>query len=253
MHIYRCLLELKEATFFASREVNALFQTEAVVGNYALTYALGLCHAPYHAEGGPRYQEDLKAVAAFDIYVTPATLEEPFRYTFAQFNGLSEGYFSAMANNALVAPGTGQWAERDGNHWYIRGEDNSRKRVSPANFPQIGRIRMLAAENRATFHVFSAQPLILPNYIRLGKFMSKAKVTAVNLPWQRVDGVEQTVKDYLNPTDLAHETSLRVYDVLSVRPAPLIRNAAVSGPLYRIESARESYYLPAGMRYLSRL
>ena len=253
MFIYRCLLELKEATFFASREVNALFQTEAVVGNYALTYALGFCHAPYHVEGGPRYEEDLKAVAEREIYVTPATLEDPFRYTFAQFNGLSEGYFSAMGNNALVAPGTGQWAERDGNHWYIRGEDNSRKRVAPANFPQIGRVRLLAAENRAIFHVFSAQPLSLPSYIRLGKFMSKARVTAVDVPWRRVDEQEQTVHDYLNPTDLARETSLRVYDVLSVRPAPLIRNAAISGPLYCIESAKDLYYLPAGMRYLSRL
>jgi CRISPR-associated protein Csc1 len=252
MHIYRGMLELKEATFFASREVNALFQTDAVIGNYALTYALGLCQAPYRTDGGPRYQEDLSALAEQGVYVTPGSLLEPFRYVFAQFNGLSEGYFSAMANNALAVPGTGQWAERDGQHWYIRGEDNSRRRVSPANFPQIGRIRMLAAENWARFHVFSEQPLNLPAYIRLGKFMSKAKVTVEEVRWQRTEGNEETIRDYLNPTDLSHETNLRIYDVLSVRPAPLIRNAALTGPLYRIE-AKTPYHLPAEMRYLARL
>lgn len=250
MHIYRCDLELKEATFFASREVNALFQTEAVVGNYALTYALGLCAAPYHATGGPRYQEDLSSVAARGIYVTPATLDGTPRYLFAQFNGLSEGYFSAMANNALAAPGTGQWAEKEGQHWYIRDAQGGRRRVFPANFPQIGRIRMLAPENRAVFYVLSENPVALPSYIRLGKFMSKAKVTAREVSWRIVEGREETVRPYLNPTDLPRDLSLRVFDVLSVRPAPLIRNAAITGRLYQVEGET---YLPCGMRFLSRL
>ena len=43
MHIYRCKFELMENLFFASREVNNFFQTEPVIGNYALAYALGLC------------------------------------------------------------------------------------------------------------------------------------------------------------------------------------------------------------------
>lgn len=250
MHIYHCSLELKEATFFASREINALFQTEPVIGNYALAYALNLCASPYQAEAKPRYEQDLRAVADRGIYVTPATLNHAPRYTFAQFNGLSEGYFSAMANNALAVPGTGQWAERDGNHWYIRDSGNLRRRISPANFPQIGRMRLLAAENRATFYVFSENTMSLPAYIRLGKFMSKAKVTTREVRWQTVDEREETVTPYLNPTDLPNTVSLRVYDILSVRPAPLIRNVVMTGPLYHLE---DNTFLPQGMRFLARL
>ena len=50
MHIYRCEFELMEHVFFASREVNDYFQTEAVVGNYALAYALGFCQSEYYNE-----------------------------------------------------------------------------------------------------------------------------------------------------------------------------------------------------------
>ena len=42
MVIYRLELTLLEKVFFASREIDELFQTEPVLGNYALTYALGL-------------------------------------------------------------------------------------------------------------------------------------------------------------------------------------------------------------------
>src|SRR5262245_149007 len=47
MVIYRLELILLEKVFFASREIDELFQTEPVLGNYGLTYALGLAVSPY--------------------------------------------------------------------------------------------------------------------------------------------------------------------------------------------------------------
>ena len=69
MHIYRCEFELMENLFFASREVNNFFQTEPVIGNYALAYALGLCHSSYHNDGDITYATDLERLNEASIYV----------------------------------------------------------------------------------------------------------------------------------------------------------------------------------------
>ena len=49
--IYRCDLTLLEPTFFSSREISNYYQTAPLIGNYALAYALGLCHSPYYNNG----------------------------------------------------------------------------------------------------------------------------------------------------------------------------------------------------------
>src|ERR1043166_6318002 len=74
MFVYRLELTLWEKVFFASREIDELFQTEPVLGNYALTYALGLAVSPYRLserEDRPSYREDLSALNEKSIYVTP--------------------------------------------------------------------------------------------------------------------------------------------------------------------------------------
>ena len=85
MHIYRCEFQLMESLFFASREVNNFFQTEAVIGNYALAYALGLCHAGYHNDAEITYAQDLEKLNEAGIYVTPGTLTEKPRFTVTRF------------------------------------------------------------------------------------------------------------------------------------------------------------------------
>ena len=43
VEIYRASLTLKEHTYFASREIGIFYESEPLIGNYALAYALGLC------------------------------------------------------------------------------------------------------------------------------------------------------------------------------------------------------------------
>ena len=43
VQIYRADLTLMEHTYFASREIGTLYESEPLIGNYALTYALGFC------------------------------------------------------------------------------------------------------------------------------------------------------------------------------------------------------------------
>jgi len=236
MHIYRCELELMESVFFASREINNLFQTEPVIGNYALTYALGFCRAAYHNDGEITYERDLAELNAQGIYVTPATLTHPPRFTLTQFNALTEGWWFTMEQNAITVDRARIFDER--------------KKARAANFPQIGRLKLLSLGNRARFYVLSESALNIPHYVRLGKFDSKAKVTPHEEQFRIIKDEQRVVPFYLNPVDLHNTVKVGVHDLLSLRPTPLIRNAHLYGDFYQLS---EGVALPVGSRFTARL
>ncbi len=232
MYIYRCEFELMENLFFASREVNNFFQTEPVIGNYALAYALGLCRASYHNDGEINYATDLEQLNKNGIYITPGTLTEKARFTVVQFNAISDSYWFQMEQNAISV-----------NRERIF---NPRLKARAANFPQIGRLKLLSVGNRGVFYVTSREEFRVPRYIRLGKFMSKVKISARKQPYREVHRETMTYPNYLNPNDLPSEMQLGMFDLLNIRPTPLIRNAQLSGNFYRLTDDAQTL-LPAGM------
>ena len=228
MHIYRCEFKLMENLFFASREVDNFFQTEAVIGNYALAYALGLCQASYHNEGEITYAEDLEKLNKAGIYVTPGTLTEEPRFTVVQFNALSDSYWYQMEQNAISV--------------------NSRLVARAANFPQIGRLKLLSIGNKGVFYLTSRDEFRVPRYIRLGKFMSKTKISAYKQNYRENTAENVSYCNYLNPNDLPPETQIGMFDMLNIRPTPLIRHVQLSGDFYQLADDDETQ-LPAGMRF----
>lgn len=244
-YIYRCRLRLLETTFFSSREISDLYQTEAFIGHIALCYALGLAPSRYYNE--PKrvyYRDDLTVLNEQDIYVTPATIQGNARFVLGQFNAQPESYWSAMGNNTLVTAPEGMWAERDQKTWYIT-DGTRRTKVGVENRPQIGRIRALALGNEAEFFVISATPRALPGYIRLGKWMSKARVTT-SLAQIIAETERGQLQHLLAPADLPATSQLLAYDLLSVSPTPLVRNAYLAGPCYQLD---RTTLVPQGMRF----
>ncbi len=122
MRVYQGTLTLQEHLYFASREIGILFASEPVLGNYALTYALGLCHSPYYWNGGPRYKQDLLPLNEAGVYVTPGAFEQ-FYFAFQQFNAQTDTYYSRFDQNAIATV--------------------PRQKARPTNFPQTGKLRML--------------------------------------------------------------------------------------------------------------
>lgn len=235
MRIYRGTLVLKEHVYFASREIGILFATEPMIGNYALTYALGLCHAPYYWNGGPRYRQDLLPLNEADIYVTPAAFRD-FYFAFQQFNAQTDTYYSRFDQNAIAT---------------VRGQV-----ARPNNFPQNGKLRMLGLGSRGHFYLLNGQDraLNLPRYIRLGKFNSKARVDWAEVGAQPFDGEDVLVRNALNAADLPASADVRILSLLSVHPAPLVTSALFSGRGWRLapgaaSEAREDDVLPEGLRY----
>ena len=243
--IYRCELRLLEQTFFSTREISNLYQTEAFIGHLALCYALGLAPSRYYNDGKSiHYREDLAILNERGIYITPATIQGAARFTLGQFNAQPDSYWSAMGNNALVVVPQGMWAKKDGNTWYITDGVTQRK-YGVENRPQFGRIRALAVGNRAEFFVISETELTLPNYIRLGKWMSKARliIKPTRIAGEQADG---TIPFLLAPADLASTSQLLAYDLLNVAPTPLVRNSRITGDCYVLD---QQTLLPKGMRF----
>ena len=245
MLIYRCDLTLMEATFFSSREVSNLYQTEPLLGNFALAYAFGFCRSPYHNKGEILYREHLGALNVEGIYVTPGTIIGSPQFILRQFNAQTDTYWSAFGTGFIAARSEHGWSEKDGTHWYPIKPDGSRgSRFRPTNRPQHGRMRMLASGNRAVCYVLSREALTLPRYIRLGKFMSKAKVESQELAFENVEHSVRQVSILLNPADLENDSQLNVFDLVSVPPTPLVRNAHIEGAFYKIA---DGTWLPQGM------
>jgi len=237
MYLYRADLTLMEHTYFASREVGTLYESEPLIGNYALTYALGFCAAPYNWSGLPRYKQDLSPLNEQGIYVTPATFKPgKLRYVFSQFNAQTDSYYFRFDQNAISS--------------------NPGKKAKAMNFPQNGKIRMLGLDSQATLYVLSTQDLSarLASYIRLGKFHSKAR-----LEWEHLSLVntqpeesERSIEFLLNAVDLppALLANLRTFSVYNIYPAPLLSRCRLQAPFWQgIDKNKQKVFLPAGMRY----
>lgn len=252
MLVYQCELTLLENTFFSSREINDLYLTEPLIGNYALTYALGFAQAPYRNTGEIYYYEHMSRLNEREIYITPATIpegQEP-KFSFSQFNSVPDGYWYAMGKNCLVQRPDGCDAVYDAKNkvWYIVNRRTGKKTKERAvNYPQVGFIKMMGIGTVLHFFVISIHDLKLPRYIRLGKFMSKARV-AVTLYENPtiVSRKHQTVRYLLNPLDLPEGMQVTSYDTYNIHPVPLIRNANLTGQFIRLS---DNLYLPANMKF----
>jgi CRISPR-associated protein Csc1 len=234
MNIYECQITLHENTFFSSREVNNFYQTEALIGNYALSYAFRFVNAPYNATK-VMYREHLSTLNAKGLYVTPAKVLDKASFAISQFNATSETYWSRVEQNAITTD--------------VNAKIGKANKARAANLPQIGFLKMLGIGSNFRCYVLSQEELNLPNYIRLGKFMSKAKVKVVH-HWSDIRQSEHehtfTSHTLLNPVDLSPETSLGIYDLYSIHPVPLIDHARLTSHVYELN---KEVYLPVGMRY----
>ncbi|MFL5659025.1 MAG: type I-D CRISPR-associated protein Cas5/Csc1 [Ktedonobacteraceae bacterium] len=202
MLITICHLTLHDYLFYASREMGRLYETEKYLHNYGLTYALGLAKSPYtNLTQVPRYSEDLDGMNKQGVYVTPA---HPLRYTFS---------FSTfkMANV---------------NYYNFTPQISSNQVV-------FGRSKELAPESTFEFFVLSGKEVALPHWVRLGKWMSKARVDI------RAQGVARTrqgtfrADGALNPLDLS--LLPENCNIVAMAPASLITNVFCTGSYYEFD------------------
>jgi CRISPR-associated protein Csc1 len=230
--IHRCLLELHDSVYYATREIGRLYETEPVIHNYALCYALRLvdsdryatCVAEEHsyryfcAEQVPKYEEHLTPLNQQGIYITPAR---------------------SLSHAAIL----NTWKYAD-NRYHAEMEKTQK------NIPSFGRTKEIAPESQFEFFALSDKPLRLPRWIRLGKWMSKAEVEIVETQEVRRSTTEKEfIFPYpLNPLDVMFSHQVIRYDVINMPPVSLIQNVKLRGQYYEFDKLK----IPVGMQYCFR-
>ncbi|MEA5513789.1 type I-D CRISPR-associated protein Cas5/Csc1 [Nodularia sp. UHCC 0506] len=228
--IYRCQLELHDSLYFATREIGRLYETEPIIHNYALCYALGLVDSKIYSttvaeehsyryfcpEQVPKYEEHLTPLNQQGIYITPAR---------------------SIKHSAVL--NTWKYAN---NNYHVEMEKTQK------NIPSFGRAKEIAPESQFEFFVISQKPITLPKWIRLGKWMSKAEVTVAELRKSKTFSGVFTCKYPLNPLDVMFTHQVISYDVVNMPPVSLIQNVQMRGEYYQFEGISE-LKLPARMEY----
>ncbi|MBD2454636.1 type I-D CRISPR-associated protein Cas5/Csc1 [Nostoc sp. FACHB-87] len=228
--IYRCELELHDSLYYATREIGRLYETEPVIHNYALCYALGLVDSEVYSttvveehsyryfcpEQVPKYEEHLTPLNKQGIYVTPAR---------------------AITHTAIL--NTWKYAN---NNYHVEMEKTQK------NIPSFGRAKEIAPESIFEFFVISQKELKLPKWIRLGKWMSKAEVTVEKLPQPQTTEGLFTCKYPLNPLDVMFTNQVISYDVVNMPPVSLIQNVQMRGQYYQFKEMQD-IKIPARMEY----
>ncbi|WP_414577547.1 type I-D CRISPR-associated protein Cas5/Csc1 [Anabaena sp. CCY 9402-a] len=228
--IYRCQLELHDSLYYATREIGRLYETEPIIHNYALCYALGLVDSQIYSttvaeehsyryfcpEQVPKYEEHLTPLNHQKIYVTPAR---------------------SIRHSAIL--NTWKYAN---NNYHVEMEKTQK------NIPSFGRAKEIAPESQFEFFVISQKELKLPKWLRLGKWMSKAELTVEQLPKpQNAEGLF-TCKHPLNPLDVMFTNQVISYDVVNMPPVSLIQNVQMRGQYYQFTEMKD-IKIPARMAY----
>jgi CRISPR-associated protein Csc1 len=232
--IYCCCLELHDSLYYATREIGRLYETEAVIHNYALCYALGLVDSEVYSttvseehsyryfcpEQLPKYEEHLVPLNQQGIYVTPA-----------------------HSIHHTTTLNTWKYAN---NNYHVEMEKTQK------NIPSFGRAKEIAPESKFEFFVISQKQLKLPKWIRLGKWMSKAEVQTQEVTEFKLKTSDFTFPYPLNPLDVMFTHSVVSYDVVNMPPVSLIQNVSIrQGEYYEFENLNKSekLRLPARMQY----
>src|SRR5581483_3688230 len=222
MILYHCRLTFHDNLYYETRTLGRLYETGRLLHNIALCYALGLAQTPYfHANDTPRYAEELAPLNDASIYVTPAAGED-VQYAVHTFKLGDE-------RNAV-------FMER-----------------SNVNIPTYGRAKEISVGSRFRFGVLSEQPLTFPRWLRMGLWMSKAHLEVSEIPLQYLTQQRsETISAYpLIPADIPDAATLRLFDLVSMRPSSLVENALVEAGAWWVGTLPNGSQvcLPGGLRH----
>lgn len=219
VHLYDCTLTFHDNLFYETRAMGRFYETGRLLHNIALSYALGFAQTPFHhADDIPQYASELAALNDAGVYVTPASGID-VRFVINTFKYGDE-------RSAIMM------------------EKSNR------NLPTFGRAKEIAVGSRFRFGVLSESALSFPQWIRMGLWMSKARLE-VSSPIPLTPISEETthiVRTYpLNPADLPDAALLKMFDLVAMRPSNLVENAEIYSDTWWQGS--DKLFLPAGMRY----
>jgi CRISPR-associated protein Csc1 len=222
VRVRRYLLTLADGVYFATREMGTLVETERYLHNYALSYALfndSIIRSPFFAPSHrPTYAHDLGMLNDAGVYVTPAR-PLAIQYQLVTYKIAQTTYHQRA------------------------------QRFESPNYPRnIGRVKELAPGSSFEGYVFGADQVVLPRWIRLGKWMSKTEVRVLSDERVQPHEGDFACRHALNPLDIGG-ARVGVFNLISMPPVSLIVNAQLHGSYVTVGQGSDEVHLPWGMRY----
>lgn len=203
---YRIRIELEDYLFFSSMEKGKVAETAPLLHNYALAYALSWAISPYYQEKqAPGYEKQLKPLNEEGVYIFPASPLE-VTHRLMQYNTTPEPL------------------------WMMRPQS--------LGYPNWGFIKCIRPGSRFETYVVSHNPLSFPPRIRLGKWMSQARLEVEEVALERGTGKSSPVMVNVQDLPRLPATFTSMYNLL---PTRLVKEAeweeAVEG--YWVKKAAE--------------
>lgn len=227
MRIYELKIVMHDFLFYSSREIGYLWETIPVIHNYALTYALGFCKSNYHSPNPqiPLYDKHLSEVNCRKLYVTPAMI------SFAE-------------SGAQISDTQGWSFGFNGEKYHLK---MAQREQTAKNNPLIGRNKVISPEVAFTAFLISQEHnnVKIPQWIRLGKWDSKAEVTVKEQRFTLDEG-KFDCQIYLNPLDIPQKCKMLSYDVLNMPPVSLIKRLTAEAKYIKLEN---NIILPNNLSY----
>ncbi|WP_236141233.1 type I-D CRISPR-associated protein Cas5/Csc1 [Nostoc sp. CMAA1605] len=232
MIIYECKLTLHDNVFFATREMGILYETEKYLHNWALSFAFFEAEyipKPYRLKGAiaqkPSYldasqEQNLLHLNQAGIYVFPA-LPVVWSYQVNTFKAAQVAYYGKS----------------------VQFGGDGAKRNYPINY---GRAKELAVGSRYKTYIIASADVIIPHWVRLGKWSAKVQVETTKITeWKERSG-QYISKHPLNPLDLPPSSRLLLYNRIVMPPVSLVSQAQLTGDYWELP---DKTCLPAGVSY----
>lgn len=223
MRLYELELTFHDNLFYETRTLGRLYETGRLLHNIALCYALGFAQTTYHQQrDAPNYTEELAPLNDAGIYVTPA-----------------------KDINITYVVHTFKYGEEPTSVHMERSNDN---------LPTYGRAKEIAVGSKFRLGILSKAEIRakIPDWIRMGIWLSKARVEVIEIPLTPTEAGEYTVSRYpVNPRDLPEGASLKVFDLVSMRPSSLAENALIVADHWwqGVHPRDGRFYLPAHLSH----
>jgi len=232
MFLYQCTLTLHDNVFFATREMGILYETEKYLHNWALSYAFfesTYIPRPYRLQGvnaqKPGYldnqnEQNLLQLNDAGVYVFPA---RPLQWSY-QVNTFKAAQVNYYGKSKQFG-------------------DKGADRNYPINY---GRAKELAVGSVYRTYVLGTSPMVLPQWIRLGKWAAKIQVQSLLVEGIKVCSGEFICTHPLNPIDLPSSTRLNLYNRIVMPPVSLVSQAQLDGEYWKLSGGT---CLPANVIY----
>lgn len=187
---YRIVIELEDYLFFSSMEKGRSTETAPLLHNYALAYAMSWTVSPYYYKyQAPEYEKHLQPLNQEGVYIFPAVPRE-VTHRLMQYNTTSESFMMTRAQSL--------------------------------GYPNWGFIKCIRPGSTFETYALGHHSLSFPKRIRLGKWMSQARLEIEEIVPKRGKGKYSSVM--LNVQDLA-EIPTYFTSMYNILPTRIVQSA----------------------------